>query len=122
MTESHDPPAPGPTEVAHTRGYISLPSVARRLPPHRGGRAVHPTTVMRWVIRGVRLPDGSRVRLRAESVGSRWLTTEECFRAFIDAQTAARTPDPRALPAPQSLAQRRRAAERAGRELDRYGI
>jgi hypothetical protein len=41
----------------------------------------------RWITEGVRLPDGSRVRLEAARLGGRWLTSEPALRRFLAAQT-----------------------------------
>ena len=49
-----------------------------RLPPGRGGRPIHPGTVLRWIRRGVR-----GLRLEAVRLGGRWLTSEEAVERFL---------------------------------------
>jgi hypothetical protein len=76
--------------------------------------------LLRWVLDGIRTADGLRVRLEAARLGGRWLTTAGALARFA----AAQTPDldaPADTPVPRGATQRRRAAERAGRELERAG-
>src|SRR5207302_1262851 len=50
----------------------------------RDGQEIHPSTLTRHALTGVKLRDGTRVKLRAVKVGSRWMTTESWLREFID--------------------------------------
>lgn len=88
------------------------------LVPGRGRNRVHAGTVARWIVRGVRTPEGRRVRLRAVRLASKWLTT----RAWLDQFAAAQTPSftDGAEPVPTDR-QRDRAADEAGRRLARMG-
>jgi len=61
--------------------------IARILPPGRGGRPVHPQTVVGWIIRGIMLPDGSRLHLEGVRCSSRWFTSLEAVARFLDRQT-----------------------------------
>jgi len=99
---------------------LSLPQAARFLPSFRLGKPVNPATIWRWIADGVKLPDGSRVRLEAIRLGSRWLTSAEALQRFAAAQTPPLTDE--AGPPPHTPTQRERAAERAARELDAIGI
>jgi hypothetical protein len=63
---------------------IGLAEAARLMRP-----GLNPVTVNRWILVGVRRPDGSRFKLRADRVGSRWVTTEKWVREFLDAHTNA---------------------------------
>jgi hypothetical protein len=100
-------------------GGLGLPQIARRFPPYRQGRPVNPSTVWRWITEGVRLPDGTRVRLEAARVGGRWLTSAPALARFMAAQTP-RLGEP--APAPRTPGRRRRASEAAARELEKAGI
>jgi hypothetical protein len=64
------------------------------VPGHRSNGRLHLSTISRWCSIGVKLPDGTRLRLRALRAGRRWLTTDEWFGAFVAALTAAHDPAP----------------------------
>jgi len=98
---------------------LSLPETARRLPPGRSGKTVHLSTIMRWILRGVRGLGGKPVRLEAIRLGGRWLTSVEALQRFV----AAQTPDLDSKPnLPRTATARERASERAGSRLSRIGI
>jgi hypothetical protein len=99
---------------------LNLGQAARRFPPYREGRPVNPSTIFRWIMSGVRLPDGSRVQLEAVRLGGRWLTSGPAIQRFIDRQTPNLNTDP--APAPRTPTQRRKASERAGKQLGKVGI
>ena len=99
---------------------LSLSQAAHRFPPFRENKPVAPSTVFRWIASGVRLPDGSRVRLEAVRLGGRWLTSGPAIERFIARQTPNLNDDP--SPTPRTARQRQRAAEAAGKELERMGI
>jgi len=109
-------------EVAAGAG-ISLGQAARRLPSYRESRPVSPSTLWRWISRGVLLADGSHVRLEAVRLGGRWLTSIPALERFTQAQTPAVEAGPAPTPnTPRTLAQRARAAERAAAELEKLGL
>jgi hypothetical protein len=97
---------------------LSLAEAASRLPSFRRGRPVTASCVLRWVLDGVKTPGGKKVRLEAVRVGRRWLTSLEAMDRFAAAQTPGLEPEP----VPRSPAARRRAHERAERELEKLGI
>src|SRR5262245_56351012 len=99
---------------------LSLSQAARRFPPFRENKPVAPSTVFRWIASGVRLPDGSRVRLEAVRLGGRWLTSSPAIERFIARQTPNLNADP--SPTPRTARQRQRVAEAAGKELEQMGI
>jgi hypothetical protein len=99
---------------------ISLSAVSATFPGSRGAVRVHPATVTRWILSGVRSPFGDRVRLEAVRVGHRWMTSREAVRRFVMETTAAAMPGdtPSANRSPSS---ERRAAYRAVRQLEKAG-
>jgi hypothetical protein len=99
---------------------LSLSQAAKKFPSFREDKPVAPSTVFRWIASGVRLPDGSRVRLEAVRLGGRWLTSAPAIERFIVRQTPSL--ETTSAPMPRTPRQRAKAAERAGRELDRIGI
>jgi hypothetical protein len=99
---------------------ISLKAAARMLPPGRRGRPVTLSCLLRWIIDGVKLSDGSVCRLEAVRMGGRWLTSVEGLQRFAERQTP-RLGD--AGPPPlRTAATRQQASERAAAELDKIGI
>jgi hypothetical protein len=97
---------------------LSLSAAARMLPPGRRGRPVTLSCLLRWVLDGVKTPQGV-VRLEAFRLGGRWITSVEALERFADRQT----PKPGAAVAtPLSASKRQRASERAAKELERAGI
>jgi hypothetical protein len=92
---------------------IPLADVPNHVPPRRG-KKLHVATVFRW-------KDGLRgVRLETIRIGGCLHTSVEALQRFFEnlsADDAGRDPTP-----PRTPAARRRAVERAGRELDRLGV
>src|SRR5262249_44864859 len=80
----------------------------------------HFSTVFRGIMKGVPGPDGQRVRLDALRVGGKWVTTRAALQAFAEATTPKL--DGVATTAPRTAKTRRKAAERAGEELEALGI
>jgi hypothetical protein len=99
-----------------TEHLLRLADAGQHLPPRRGGRRPHPATFYRWAKAGLR-----GVRLETIRVGGSLCTSREALHRFCERLTEAEGPSPQA-PVPASPASRRRAAERAGRFLDRIGI
>src|SRR5262249_46280993 len=98
---------------------LSLAQAARRFPPYRLGRPVSPSTIWRWINDGVELPDGSIVRLDGVRVAGRWLTSAEAIVRFIEAQMPDLDKPRSPLPTPTK---RKKAAEKAGKRLEKLGI
>jgi hypothetical protein len=100
---------------------IGLASAARQMGEGRGGRPVHQRTVLRWVLRGARTPNGDRVRLEAIRIGASWRTSREAIARFVAALTPGMSDHP--VPAmPRTPGQRQRAAALAGRQLAEMGV
>ena len=98
----------------------SLSQAARRFPPYRQNKPVSLSTVYRWITRGVRLRDGTILRLEGARLGGRWLTSGPAIERFISRQTPNFDTSP--APPPRTEAQRERAATRAAKALDDIGI
>jgi hypothetical protein len=95
-----------------TERVITLVEAARLVPPGRGGRPTHLSTLLRWINPGVR-----GVRLEAARLGGRWVTSHEALQRFAERLTAAR-----ASPPPPVRAGRASAAEAVEQELSRLGL
>jgi hypothetical protein len=98
---------------------LGLAEIANLLPPGRRRRPVVASTILRWVIHGVKLASGEVVRLEAVRLGGRWLSSAEALARFAAAQTPTLGD---ARPTPRPPASRRRASERADRKLAAIGI
>jgi hypothetical protein len=103
-----------------TETPIRLHEAARIAGSGRGGRPIHLSTVLRWVLRGVPGPSGKRVRLEAARVGGHWVTTREALQRWSEALTPRFDGEP--SPAPRTPGRRRRASERAASRLEAAGI
>jgi hypothetical protein len=83
-------------------------------------RPVSMACLLRWVIEGAQLDDGSRVKLEAVRLANKWISSAGALRRFIQAQTPRLDDDtPVSVRTP---AQRKRAADRADQVLDAAGI
>jgi hypothetical protein len=96
---------------------ITMPQVARRCASTRQSKPVHPSTPLRWVLDGVKTPDGRRVKLEACRCGGRWVTSSAAFQRFVEAQTPYLDTEP--APRTTTPTQAANRAERAGKELER---
>ena len=112
-------PLIGSTHDLTRETLLTLAQAARLFPPARLGRPVNASTIWRWCRKGVRVEGIGIVRLECVRVSGRWLTSEEAISRFVAKQTPSKE-QPTAPP--RSPGQRRRASERAARELDRIGI
>jgi hypothetical protein len=97
---------------------LSLAEAAKRIPPFRPGRAVSVSCITRWILQGVRTPQG-RLRLEAVRIGGRWVTSLEALERFIAGQTPNLADR---LQLPRTPAARRRAIERAEARLQKIGL
>jgi hypothetical protein len=107
------------TKVTRLADYIPLTQVAAELPRCRAGRKASISKVYRWTTTGCR-----GIILRSEQIGATRCTTRawlsEFFAALTEARSASHPTRAGPLhPASRQSAARRRAAESAGRELDR---
>jgi hypothetical protein len=97
---------------------LSLTQAARRLPRLRAGRPVHPSTLWRWALTGLR-----GVRLETAMVGGVRVTSEEALRRFFAAVGGASTmPDRGVAPVTRRTSARDRHDEAVERRLDAEGL
>jgi hypothetical protein len=99
---------------------LSMGQAARKFPPYRQNRPVNPSTIWRWICDGVKLRDGTVVRLEGVRCGDRWLTSQEAIARFIDAQTP--NLDGERIATPVTGACRNKVAQKAGEQLQRLGF
>jgi hypothetical protein len=108
--------------IATIKKYLDLSEVGRDHLPGRDGHPVHIATVTRWVTKGVRASDGSRIRLRAVRFPSGWRTTLDWVHEFIEAITADRSGRPLTGQGQRTATRRVRELDRKDRELDEDGF
>jgi hypothetical protein len=113
---------------------LDLTTAAKIVPPARGrrsdadpadepaprGEKTHISTILRWIVRGAKAPDGSRVRLEAVRLGGRWFTSKEALQRFAESLTPRL--DSTTAPTPRTNLRRRQASEGAAAELERLGL
>lgn len=102
-----------------TEKAISLDEARAILPLGRGGKRVSPSCLWRWMLKGARAPGGRLVKLEGLRIGGRWVTSREALQRFAEALTPSFED---AEPSPKPAAARRKAADRAGRQLEAMGI
>lgn len=66
---------------------ITLSEARKEHIPQRGDRPVAPSTVTRWIHKGIRAGDGSIVRLEAVKIGRSLMTTSDAIRRFFEELT-----------------------------------
>ncbi|QDU21822.1 DUF1580 domain-containing protein [Urbifossiella limnaea] len=103
-----------------TEGPIGPAAAARLYGSYRSGRPTHPSTVVRHIQEGVRLADGTTLRLEGVRIGGRLVTSRAAVVRFVAAQQPAAAEQPAATP-PRSPAQRATAADAAGERLKALG-
>ncbi len=100
---------------------LSLSAAGKLFPGHRVNRNVNPSTVFRWITKGVASPTGHVIKLEAVRVGARWLTSWGAVNRFSSALTGAPAPSPSPGSQLRSPTKLHRDAERAGEELKKRG-
>lgn len=90
----------------------------------RGSRGpagrVNPSTVFRWAKKGVTAPDGTQVRLESIRIGGRLFTSREAYGRFLGNLATADEGDD-TTPLTRTPSERRKASEKAAKELERMG-
>ena len=101
-----------------TEGLIGTGASARLFGQMKGGRPVHPGTIVRWHLKGVRTSDSRTICLEAIRVGGKLMTSRPALVRFLAEQQfvprsnplTSRTPSERSL-----------AAKAAGKQLEEAG-
>jgi hypothetical protein len=114
----------GAVEMAEklmSEGLIGMAEAARHMGTRREGRDCHPSTISRWANNGVKLADGTVVKLEFVRLGERLLTSRPALARFI-----ARQQNPNNIPLSQlnlrSPANRRKALDAADKQLSEMGV
>jgi hypothetical protein len=108
-----------------TEQLLSLRQLAGSVPPYRQNRPVNASTIWRWCHRGVKLSDGSVIKLDCVRLAGRWLSSKEALGRFLARQTPSREAPPAWPAAPETPRARRKSEERArraGDRLQKHGI
>src|SRR5262245_29559667 len=71
----------------HNETMLSLRDASRRIPPSRNGKPTHVSTLLRWILNGVK-----GVKLDAVRLGGRWVTSVEAIQRFSRNLTSAMAP------------------------------
>src|SRR5262245_19897199 len=100
---------------------LPLAAATKLVPPARRGRRTHFSTILRWVTRGVALPDGQVVRLEGIRLGGRWFTSHQALQRFAERQTP-KLGGAEQTTAPRAAARRERGSDEAARALERLGF
>jgi hypothetical protein len=74
------------SEIASGAG-IYLAEAAKLFPRHRQNRPVSPSCLFRWATSGVRLDDGTRLRLEAARIAGKLVTSRGAIERFLQRQT-----------------------------------
>lgn len=93
-------------------GPIGLTQAAKHIGTFREGKPTRAGTLARWALHGIRLADGSVLKLESFRLNGRLCTSKPALLRFIAAQNTGTAPT---LPTTTS----RRAASPATAELDR---
>lgn len=67
---------------------VSLTDARKNLIPKFTGKPVSAPTIYRWVAKGLRVRDGSRVKLEAIRIGREFITTKQAVHRFLGELTA----------------------------------
>ncbi len=91
------------------RAQLNLSQAAALFSPSRGDRPVHPATLTRWIVHGVRVGPNQFIRLEAIRFPGGWKTTEEAIERFLRRLTAAALGEDEAEIEPAPMTKTRRA-------------
>ena len=67
-------------------GAVNASALAELLGSFREGKPTHPRTITRWMLTGVELPDGRRLKLEHVRAGARLLSSRAALTRFLAAQ------------------------------------
>lgn len=100
---------------------FTVSQICARFPGARGAHHLNPSTVTRWILRGCVGRSGSRFKLIATRVGSRWLVSEADLHAFFEALALSHDTTPADWVRQPTPRQRKLLCEKAELELKRNG-
>jgi hypothetical protein len=109
----------GPVARLMREGLIGLCQAAELPGTFRDGRPTHPATLTRWIQNGIRLPEGTRLKLEAVRVNGRWATSRAAVVRFLERQQPGHVEPTPALRTPT---RREREIEKATADLRRMGV
>src|SRR5262245_56296669 len=98
----------------------TLTRLARLIQPSRKGRPTSLSCLLRWVLNGVKGPGGQVIYLEAARLSGKWVSTPGAIRRFVLAQNSSEVNA--TAPPTRTVTARRRAAERADKELAAMGM
>lgn len=104
-------------EVARGEGK-KLNELALHVPSARLGRKATLSRLLRWGLKGVRLADGSVVRLGMVRVAGTWVSSVNALARFISAQTPTFEDG---ITVPRSASKREKVAAAASAQLEKAG-
>jgi Protein of unknown function (DUF1580) len=99
---------------------IRLDDAAKLVPPSRGGKRTHISTILRWILTGAKSPTGESVKLEAARLGGKWVTSREALQRFSERLTPDLNQSNEMIIRSPNM--RRKAVERAEKQLDQIGI
>ena len=73
------------TDRLLSEDQLWLKDACRLFPPHRQGRPVHYSALLRWVLTGVKV-GGREIKLEAIHLPRGWLTSKQAVARFVAAQ------------------------------------
>ena len=98
---------------------LSMRQAGKLMGDVQGQPPIHPTTVARWCLKGIKIRSGVVARLDHIRVGGRLLTSRQAITRWLAVQTETTATEDIG---PRTPAQRNRAADQAAEELERLGI
>jgi hypothetical protein len=102
--------------------YLSLAQASRLIPPTKGDRPVHTSTITRWIVAGVRSGNGNIVRLKARKFPGGWKVSPDALEEFLDELTRAALSVEGAPTLPDPSKHRQKEIQRAENEAALIGI
>jgi hypothetical protein len=69
---------------------IPVNQAVEDLAPNRNRKRINPSTIFRWITKGLEGLDGNRIRLQVWYVGRQPHTTHAAIQTFVDAVTVAK--------------------------------
>jgi hypothetical protein len=81
-----------------SESVLSLTQAASLFPPGRNGARPTIGCFTRWILKGVKGPNGQLVRLEALRLGSKWVTSRETIQRFAERLTPQLDNEPGAAP------------------------